>query len=145
MFGDALDPAPVRLHRRKWWWGQPARITMAPDGHLWFHPAGDCWCDDFSCETLGAQRHFIHELTHVWQHQQGIDLRFRRPPFARYRYLPLKPGKPFHRYGLEQQAEITADAFMLSRGARLPGRPPLADYAALIPFWPAAAVHDTIW
>jgi hypothetical protein len=136
VFGTAIDCDPVRIHRAKWWMWQPAWVTMAPDGHLWFHPNDRGWHDDFSTSATWSQRHFIHEMTHVWQHQQGIDLRLKRPPFARYRYLPLTPAKPFHRYGLEQQAEITADAFCLARGLHLGNRPPLDTYTALIPFWP---------
>ena len=119
---------------------QPAWVTMAPDGHIWFHPNGDSWCEDFSCAGPTLQGHFVHEMVHVWQHQQGIDLRLRRLPFARYRYLPLQPGKRFQSYGLEQQAEIVRDAFMLAWGYRLPWRPPLADYARLIPFWAGGIV-----
>jgi hypothetical protein len=141
VFGAAIDPEGVRLNRRKWWMWQPAWVTMAPDGHLWFHPNGDVWREDFSLERPGLRGHFVHEMVHVWQHQQGVDLRLRRPPFARYRYLPLVPGKPFHRYGLEQQAEIVRDAYLLADGVRLPGRPPVATYAALIPFWPAPAMR----
>lgn len=115
---------------------------MAPDGHLWFHPNGGDWCADFGAAPLSLQGHFIHEMVHVWQHQTGIDLRLRRLPFAPYRYLPLTPGKPFHRYGIEQQAEIVKEAFLIARGWRLPGRPPLADYAALIPFWPGGSTAE---
>lgn len=139
VFGDALDPAPVLLHHRKWWPWQPTRVTMAPDGHVWFHPRDTAWQPDFAAAPLFSQGHFVHEMVHVWQHQCGIDLRFRRPPLARYRYLPLKPGKPFHRYGLEQQAEIVRHAFLLSRGVRLAACPPLETYRALIPFWPQPA------
>ncbi|MFQ3596535.1 MAG: hypothetical protein SNJ63_10535, partial [Sphingomonadaceae bacterium] len=49
-------------------------------------------------------------------------------------YLPLAPGRPFRAYGIEQQAEIVRDAYLLAEGWKLPGRPPLAAYAALIPF-----------
>ena len=45
----------------------------------------------------------------------------------RYRYV-LKPGKRFSDYGIEQQAEIVAHAFMLRRGWK-PGSG--ADPAAL--------------
>jgi hypothetical protein len=134
VFGAAIDAAPVRLHRLKWWMWQPAWITMAPDGHIWFHPNGDQWSDDFSAEGFLLRGHFIHEMVHVWQHQQGIDLRFRRPPFARYRYLPLVPGRPFEHYGLEQQAEMVKDAYWLAEGVRLAGRPPLQAYRTLLPF-----------
>jgi hypothetical protein len=107
---------------------------MAPDGHLWFHPNGTVWSPDFSAEGPMLRGHFVHELTHVWQHQTGINLVWRRPPLARYRYLPLADGKPFHRYGLEQQAEIVRDAYLLADGVRLEGRAPLAAYRALLPF-----------
>jgi len=137
VFGEAIDCAPVRLNRLKWWMWQPHWVTMAPDGHMWFHPNGDVWSEDFSAERAWIRGHFVHEMVHVWQHQCGIDLRFRRPPLARYRYLPLAPGRPFGGYGLEQQAEIVREAYLLAEGVRLEGRPPLADYAALIPFWPA--------
>ncbi len=134
VFGTALAVDPVRLHRAKWWMWQPAWIAMAPDGHIWFHPNGTDWSEDFSAEPLGLRGHFVHELVHVWQHQQGENLRWRRPPFARYRYLPLVPGRPFSAYGLEQQAEIVREAYLLAEGWQLPGRPPLATYVALVPF-----------
>jgi hypothetical protein len=141
VFGNALAPEGVRLHHAKWWMWQPAWVTMAPDGHLWFHPNGNVWREDFSVERAGLRGHFVHEMVHVWQHAQGIDLRLRRPPFARYRYLPLEPGKPFLAYGLEQQAEIVREAYLLAEGQRLVGRPPVATYAALIPFWPSPGVR----
>ena len=134
MFGTALDCAPVRIHRLKWWMWQPAWVTMAPDGSLWFHPNGGIWSADFSAGDIWLQAHFIHEMVHVWQHQQGVNLLLKRPPFARYSYLPLKPGKPFHRYGIEQQAEIVKDSFLLAKGIALKNRPPLAAYRALLPF-----------
>jgi hypothetical protein len=133
-FGDALALDPIRINRLKWWMWQPAWITMAPDGHLWFHPNGDVWSADFSTERLPLRAHFVHELTHVWQHQSGVNLLLRRPPFARYRYLPLVEGRPFGRYGLEQQAEMVKDAWLLAQGVKLAGRPPLDVYRALLPF-----------
>jgi hypothetical protein len=136
VFGSALNPDPVRIHRAKYWALHPAWITMAPDGHLWFHPNGDSYADDFSIADVNSAAHFIHEMVHVWQHQCGIDLRWQRPPWARYRYLPLRPGRPFARYGLEQQAEIVREAWLLRCGLALPGRPPLAQYDALLPFGP---------
>lgn len=136
MFGAALDPAGVTLRRAKWFMLQPVWTTMAPDGHVWFHPNGDAWSEDFAAEGLAARAHLIHELTHVWQRQQGLNLVLRRPPFARYAYLPLVPGKPFARYGIEQQARIVEHAYVLREGGRVPGAPPLEAYRAL---WPLMA------
>lgn len=133
VFGDQVDAALVSVRRAKFWMFQPWWVTMAPDGHIWCHPNGNNWCADYAGETLGWQAHFVHEMTHVWQHQQGRNLLLSRPPFARYRY-ELVPGKPFAAYGIEQQACIVADAYLAAQGQRPPGRPALADYAAVLPF-----------
>ena len=138
VFGSAIDCEPVRIHRFKWWMWQPAWVTMAPDGHLWFHPNGGVWSADFSAESIWTRAHFVHEMVHVWQHQNGVNLIFRRWPLARYAYLPLQPGKPFTAYGIEQQAEIVKDAWLLSEGVALRDRPDLEVYRALLPF-PIAA------
>jgi hypothetical protein len=134
VFGGAIDCARVRINRLKWWMWQPAWVTMAPDGNLWFHPNGDAWSPDFSRERPWLRGHFIHEMVHVWQHQCGVNLLLKRPPFARYAYLPLAEGKAFTRYGLEQQAEIVKDAYLLSEGLKLPGRPSLDMFRELLPF-----------
>ena len=133
-FGDAINCATVRLHRARWWPLQPAGVVMAPDGDIWFHPAG-LWSDDFSREPIGLQAFLIHEMTHVWQAQRGGRwfLPLARHPFCRYAY-DWTPGRPFARYGIEQQAEIVRHAFLLRHGAKVEGKPLLADYEALLPF-----------
>ncbi len=133
VFRDAIDYDRVRIHQRKWWWFQPQKVTMAPDGHLWFHPKSELFCDDFCERDLNLQGLFIHELVHVWQHQQGIFLPLRRHPFCRYDYS-LKPGWKLHRYGIEQQAEIVRHIFLMRNGFKLAGAPPLEQYEGILPF-----------
>ena len=133
VFGDALDYTKIRIHKRKWWWFQPRKITMAPDGHLWFHPDSQLFCDDFCDRDLSLQGHFIHELVHVWQHQRGINLPLKRHPFCRYDYS-LKPGWKLSQYGIEQQAEIVRHVFLLKNGANVAGAPPLQQYDGVLPF-----------
>lgn len=106
---------------------------MAPLGNIHFHPASALYCDDFANAPLSAQGLFIHELAHVWQHQKGIFLPLRRHMFSRYSYS-LKPGAPLESYGIEQQAEIIRHAFLLRKGARLPGVGDKAAYDALVNF-----------
>jgi hypothetical protein len=118
LFGAALDPHRVRIHRAKWWPLQPRNVVMAPDGDIWFHPQSTLWCDDFSAAPVRLQALLAHELTHVWQHQSGIFLPLRRHPFCRYDYR-IVPGCPLERYGIEQQATIVEHAFM----ARYTGAP----------------------
>jgi hypothetical protein len=133
VFRDAIDYAPVRIHDRKWIFFQPRRTTMAPMGHIHFHPKGGLYREDFAAAPLELQGLFIHEMVHVWQHQQGIFLPLRRHPFCTYSYA-LHPGRPLARYGLEQQAEIVRHAFLLRHGAQVAGAPPLTQYESLLPF-----------
>lgn len=145
MFGPAIDCTAVRIRRRRWFPFQPRRVTMAPMGHLHFHPGSDSYCDDFAAADLHLQGHFIHEMTHVWQAQTRGRwfLILRRHPFCRYDYS-LKPGWPLERYGLEQQAEIVRHAFLLSRGLAVAGAPPLATYQQILPFRDGTGV-DLPW
>jgi hypothetical protein len=117
--------------RRKWWPFQPQSVAMAPMGNIHFHPHSDLWSDDFAKEPLHRQGLFIHELTHVWQSQTRgrFYLPLMRHPFCRYSYQ-LEEGRPFERYGLEQQAEIVRHRFLADRGRALQVCPP----RELLPF-----------
>lgn len=127
LFGDAIDYDRVRVHRRKWWPLQPRTWTLAPDGHLWFHPEAPHYRDCFGCSETPLQAHFIHEMTHVWQAQRRGRwyLPVARHPFCRYRYT-LVPGRPLSAYGIEQQAAIMQDAFVAARRGDPFDRPALA-------------------
>ena len=130
IFGDAIDYSKVRMVRRKWWPFQPRGTAMAPTGNIHFHPHGSLWSEDFAREPLQRQGLFIHELTHVWQSQTRgrFYLPLMRHPFCRYRYS-IVPGRPFGRYGLEQQAEIVRHAFLARNGVRMAAPP-----AEILPF-----------
>jgi hypothetical protein len=125
IFKEAIDYSKVRLIRGKWWPLHPRNAAMAPTGHIWFHPEAGGWSEDFSKEPLGMQGFFIHELTHVWQAQKRgrFYLPLMRHPFCRYSYR-IQPGKPFGRYGIEQQAEIVRHRFLADRGIAVPIVPP---------------------
>lgn len=135
IFGDAIDYAPVTIRRRKWFPFQPRKVTMAPRGHLHFHPEGTAYCDDFAAVPLHRQGLYIHEMTHVWQTQTRGDwyLVLNRMPWATYAYS-LKPGWPLTRYGIEQQAEIIRHAFLLRNGMKVAGVSDPAAYDVLVNF-----------
>ncbi|MCR9181156.1 MAG: vgr related protein [Erythrobacteraceae bacterium] len=137
IFGDCVDYASVTVRRRRFLPFQPRRVTMAPMGHLHFHPAASHYCDDFAAAWLSLQAHFIHEMTHVWQTQTRGDwyLILNRHPWCRYDYA-IRPGWKLEQYGIEQQAEIVRHAFLLRQGANVAGAPPLASYDTLLPFSP---------
>ncbi|HET9428613.1 MAG TPA: vgr related protein [Allosphingosinicella sp.] len=135
VFGGSIDYDRVRIHRRKWFWFQPKRAIMAPDGHIWVHPRSHLWSDDYSTASLGLQGLFIHEMTHVLQAQQRgrFYLPLMRHPFCRYTYR-IRFGWPFDRYGLEQQAEIVRHVFLLRKGHAFRGAPDLAQLEDIVPF-----------
>jgi hypothetical protein len=74
VFGDAVDCAATRvIHGKAFLW-QPDHVAMAPDGRMYF--PGRLHREDFSCEPSEPVRAmFVHELAHVMQHQQGVDVR----------------------------------------------------------------------
>lgn len=124
VFGKSIECARIRIYRRKFVFFQPPTVTMAPDGNIWFHPEGylarSSVADDFSKAASGIRAHFVHELTHVWQHQNGVNLIlekvlmfFRYGALGGYDYEPV-PGKALESYNIEQQACIVADAYLAS-------------------------------
>ena len=135
MFGDAIDCSRVRVHRARWWPFQPKAALMAPDGDIWCHPQGHLYRPCYGSASLRMQALFVHEMTHAWQAQRGGRwyLPLMRHPFCRYDYS-IRPRKPFARYGIEQQAEIVADTFLLRNGVARPGKPSLSVYEMLLPF-----------
>ena len=135
VFGDAIDYARMKMVRGKWWPFHPRNAAMAPMGNIHFHPHGDLWSEDFATKPLWRQGLFIHELTHVWQAQTRgrFYLPLMRHPFCRYWY-DFVPGKPFERYGLEQQAEIVRHVFLLRHGYVLDGVAPLDALEPILPF-----------
>ena len=135
VFGAAINTAKVTIRRRKWWWFQPRNVTMAPSGHLHFHPGGQSYCDDFSLAEPTGQAHFIHEMTHVWQTQtRGWWFVPLLGAVQRKYSYRLKPGKKLTSYGIEQQAEIVAQAFMLSRGWDVQGYSNQSEHKNLLKF-----------
>ena len=135
LFGTAIDVEPVRVRRWRWWPLQPRRVVMAPMGHLHAAPDSPAWSDCYASEGIAVQAFFLHEMTHVWQAQLRGRwyLPLMRHPFCRYDYA-IVPGRPFDRYGLEQQAEIVAHAYLLRNGRAVPGKPGREVYDALLPF-----------
>ena len=125
IFGDSIDYSKVRLFRRKWWPFHPRNAAMAPMCDIYFHPEGGAWSEDFSRESINRQAFFMHEMTHVWQAQAKgrYYLLLMRHPFCRYEFH-LEQGKPFDRYGLEQQAEIVRNRFLADHGVPVVVRPP---------------------
>jgi|UniRef100_UPI0035CA586D hypothetical protein len=137
VFGDAIDYARVRIHDRRYIFFQPAKVAMAPNGQIYFPRA--CHCPDFST-NVPHLAWLLHELTHVWQHQQGMWVRLRGTlARGKYGYGDLgETDRPFTAFNIEQQAAIVGDYVLTTHGYRAQhGRGTRADYEAILPFLPA--------
>ena len=106
VFGDSICLNKVRL-KTAWW--VLRHYAVSPNGHIYFNP--DDWIGDFSQAPLGKQGWLIHELTHVWQGQQGLKVVRGALINRRYEY-ELTLGKSFFKYGIEQQARMVQDYFV---------------------------------
>lgn len=106
VFADSIDLDEVQL-KTAWW--VLKNYAVSPNGHIYFHPAD--WVEDFSQASLAQQSWLIHELTHVWQLQQGLKVVRGALVDRRYDYV-LKTGKSFFKYGIEQQARMVQDYFI---------------------------------
>lgn len=134
VFGDEIDYSRVRVHDCKWRFFMPGHRPHAPNGHIYFPPGASCYADDFAHAELRDRATFVHELAHVWQHQKGFYVAGRAALNRSYDYGQVFRGRPFSRLGVEAQAKMVADYYLLKHGAVLDGRPPLEDYERLLPF-----------
>lgn len=106
VFGPDFDVSQVRL-KTAWW--VLKNYAVSPNGNIYFNPKD--WVEDFSKQSLGKKSWLIHELTHVWQLQQGLKVVRGAVMNRRYDYI-LQEGKSFFTYGIEQQARMVQDYFV---------------------------------
>ena len=135
VFGDSLKLDGVQL-KTAWW--VLKHYAVSPNGNIYFHPAD--WVTDFSQCSLAKQSWLIHELTHVWQLQQGLKVVRGAIINRRYDYV-LEAGKSFFNYGIEQQARMVQDYFVRRHHGH-----DCRDFETCIPFLKAQTLnsnHDT--
>ena len=121
IFRDGIDYDQVRVIDAPFPF-QPAGTYMTPRGHI--YAPGRLFREDFSLPSLhGVERAvFVHEIGHVWQFANGIDLVARAvAEYAKYRGdyekaypYRLEPGRDLAEYGMEQQASILEDYYLVT-------------------------------
>ena len=139
MFVDAIDLGGVRIHRTVWWPFQPRETLMAPDGDIWCHPQGKLYRACYASADLRMQSLFIHEMTHVWQAQSGVNLILAKIAAGdgnrAYAY-DLSAPCGFEGLNIEQQAMIVQDAYLARHGAETPFETHV--YSEVLANWPGS-------
>jgi len=103
----------VNIHDRKFFPFQGENVVMAPDGDIYWPGA----CGNLAtCDGGRNVGTFIHEMTHVLQHQHGVNVLGRGLALHAARigsfglYDPYSftydAGRAFSSYNIEQQGDI---------------------------------------
>jgi hypothetical protein len=138
-FGDEVDVERVRL------WAPPIPRMFGPrpfvagnlvrpgrDLIVWTRAPADFTHPDVS---LYVRSVFIHEMTHVWQSQRGVNLLFAKlragDRAASYEYV-LETGSAWPAFNIEQQAMIVQHDYLRRCGGQCPY--PAEAYQAVLPF-----------
>jgi hypothetical protein len=129
IFRDGIDYARVRVIDNTFPL-QPENVYMTPRGHV--YAPGRLWREDFSARELRAVERavFVHEMTHVWQHANGMDLigqgfvefTKHRGDYERAYPYELERGRDLVEYGMEQQASIVEDYYLVRYDRDVPHR-----------------------
>ncbi|MCH7336315.1 hypothetical protein [Acinetobacter sp. NIPH 2699] len=120
IFGNLIDYSQIKIFNIPYLPWQPINIFIAPNGNLFVHQ--QYFYPDYSNCPIHLQAIFIHELTHILQHQQhtnvivkgailqlGYYLSFKKYNPYRYQFIS---GKDFSDYNIEQQGDIARDIFL---------------------------------
>lgn len=121
IFGSGLNSQRVRIFANPLIWPIRAFVT-GPAVVVW--PWRDALADFADpAASLAQQAMFVHEMTHVWQAQNGINLllgKLRAGDGARAYAYDLETAPDFTRMNIEQQAMVVEHAFVAARGGRVP-------------------------
>lgn len=125
VFGDLIDYNKVRIVNYPYLPWQSDEIFIAPNGYIFAF--GKNYQDDYADDELYKAKPyfrqvFIHEMTHVFQYQQGVNVLWRGALLQSayylsfFRYNPyryeFKKDKHFWHYNIEQQGCICEDIYL---------------------------------
>ncbi len=134
VFGNAINYSRVWVHRGKYIFFQPDDTAMTPNGELYFPEP--VYKADFTTNA-NDRSWLIHELTHVWQYQHGVNVILAAPFSRNYDYGKITATTNFAKLNIEQQAALVADYYLIQHGlAPYHGSGTLAEYRAVVPFKP---------
>jgi hypothetical protein len=117
LYGNAIDYDKVRVIDNSFVM-QPEGVYVTPRGHI--YAPGALFRDDFSTGSPGDRAVFVHEIGHVWQFANGMNLLgqglvefvSRRGKYQEAYPYTLDASRDLSDYGMEQQASILEDYYI---------------------------------
>jgi hypothetical protein len=126
IFRDGIDYKRIRVIDNSFPL-QPANVYMTPRGHV--YAPGKLFQVDFSKTGVHLRAVFVHEVMHIWQHTNGMDLiqqgvieLVKHGAYEKAYPYQLESGRDLVEYGMEQQASIVEDYFTITVDRQLPHR-----------------------
>lgn len=120
VFGELIDYEQVKIINYPYIPWQTDDVFIAPNG--WIFVGARHYQEDFASCGQSYQQVFIHEMTHVLQYQQGVNVLWRGALLQSLYYLSFKLYNPYeyvfdkHKdfwdYNLEQQGRIAEHIFL---------------------------------
>lgn len=119
IFGNSIDYTVIKVLDQPTSSLQPANVSMVVGNNIYMH---NNYRDDFAKSSPFGRCLFIHEMTHIWQGQNKIfnqvlevmALQLRHKfNYADTYYFTLDGSKDLTDYGLEQQAAIVEEYYLI--------------------------------
>ena len=120
VFANLIEYDKVQVMNQPYLPWQHSYIFMAPQGII--HCKDAIYRDDYSRQNTDFRAVFIHEMTHILQHQNQINVLIRGAILQTAYYLSFKLYNPyayklindksFWSYNIEQQADIAKDIYL---------------------------------
>ena len=98
VYFDGIDYSSIRVYSRAWMAVQGENVVMAPNGNLYW--PGSESCSDLTMCGAGTQRDnveftFIHEMGHVMQYQNGVNVVMSALPLQILRLVSFSLYDPY--------------------------------------------------
>jgi len=112
VFADSIDYGRVEIRYEDYLPWQGSNYGITPNGNIYL---GEDLrgISDFSAEIVEMRGFFVHEMTHVWQYQRGVNVllvgafqQIKQFLVADQYAYQLVPGKTLKDFNIEQQGDI---------------------------------------
>ncbi|MCE9507036.1 MAG: hypothetical protein K8R48_01810 [Alphaproteobacteria bacterium] len=119
IFGNSIDYAAIKVLDQPTSSLQPSNTSMVVGNNIYMHKN---YRDDFAQSSPFSRCLFIHEMTHIWQGQNKLfnqvlavaELQLKHKfNYAAAYYFNLDGAKDLTDYGLEQQAAIIEEYYLI--------------------------------